>query len=129
MRRVIAGHCGLPFTQIVDGRLWHNSGALGMPANDGTARVWFSLLREAAGGIEIEHRAIDYDCAPQQQKMRAARLPDGYINALATGIWPSDDILPTAEKRATGIARKAETVFWSGARARAATTPRRAAAA
>ena len=125
---VIAGHCGLPFTQIVDGRLWHNSGALGMPANDGTARVWFSILREAAGGIEIEHRAIAYDCAPQQQKMRAARLPDGYINALATGLWPSDDILPAAEKRATGIARKAETVFWSGAPRRAAATPRRAAA-
>jgi predicted phosphodiesterase len=36
---VLAGHCGMPFTQMLDGRLWHNSGALGMPANDGTARV------------------------------------------------------------------------------------------
>ena len=35
---VIGGHCGIPFTQIVDGKLWHNAGAIGMPANDGTTR-------------------------------------------------------------------------------------------
>src|SRR5205085_3979920 len=41
---VIAGHCGIPFTEVVAGKLWHNAGAIGMPANDGTPRVWFSLL-------------------------------------------------------------------------------------
>ena len=29
---VVAGHCGVPFTRIVDGHLWHNPGAIGMPA-------------------------------------------------------------------------------------------------
>jgi len=33
---VIGGHCGLPFTRMVDGLLWHNPGAIGVPANDGT---------------------------------------------------------------------------------------------
>ena len=37
---VIAGHTGIPFTRLVGDRVWHNSGALGMPANDGTPRVW-----------------------------------------------------------------------------------------
>src|SRR5262249_47365854 len=60
---VIAGHCGLPFTQVVAGRLWHNAGAVGMPANDGTARVWFSLFTPRDGGIAVEHRALDYDHA------------------------------------------------------------------
>jgi predicted phosphodiesterase len=32
---VIGGHCGLPFTEVVDGRIWHNAGVIGMPANDG----------------------------------------------------------------------------------------------
>ena len=41
---ILSGHSGLPFSQVIDGQLWHNSGALGMPANDGTARVWFSIL-------------------------------------------------------------------------------------
>ena len=45
---VIAGHCGLPFTQSVSGYLWHNSGAIGMPANDGTPRVWYSIISRAA---------------------------------------------------------------------------------
>ena len=35
---VIGGHCGLPFTKVVGDRLWHNPGAIGMPANDGTPR-------------------------------------------------------------------------------------------
>jgi len=67
---VIAGHCGLPFTQAINGQLWHNAGAVGMPANDGTPRVWFSLLRAEAEGITIEHRALDYDFATAAAKMR-----------------------------------------------------------
>jgi hypothetical protein len=34
---VIAGHCGLPFTRLIGQALWHNAGAIGMPADDGTA--------------------------------------------------------------------------------------------
>jgi hypothetical protein len=41
---VAAGHCGLPFSRLVAGRLWHNAGVVGMPANDGTPHVWFSTL-------------------------------------------------------------------------------------
>src|SRR5437660_1227559 len=41
---VIAGHCGLPFTQAISARLWHNAGVVGLPANDGTTRVWYSVL-------------------------------------------------------------------------------------
>jgi predicted phosphodiesterase len=26
---IVAGHCGLPFTQAIDGRLWHNPGVVG----------------------------------------------------------------------------------------------------
>jgi predicted phosphodiesterase len=50
---VIAGHCGLPFTQVVDGRLWHNAGVVGMPANDGTPRGWFSLITPIDGSLQI----------------------------------------------------------------------------
>ena len=35
---IIGGHSGLPFTQTLGSRLWHNPGAIGMPANDGTPR-------------------------------------------------------------------------------------------
>ncbi|HZB91015.1 MAG TPA: radical SAM protein [Stellaceae bacterium] len=111
---VIAGHCGVPFTQVIDGRLWHNAGAVGMPANDGTPRVWFSLLTPEAGGIAVEHGALAYDHRRAAAKMRAAHLPEGYAAALETGLWPSADVLPPAELAAAGAALSPGRVLWQG---------------
>jgi len=101
---VIAGHCGLPFTRTVEGRLWHNSGAVGMPANDGTLRGWFSVLSPTPDGLAIEHVAFDYDHAAAAGAMRAAGLPEAYAGALETGLWPSCDVLPPPELAARGLA-------------------------
>jgi predicted phosphodiesterase/pyruvate-formate lyase-activating enzyme len=109
---VIAGHCGIPFTQTIDARLWHNSGAIGMPANDGTPRVWFSVLAPTAEGIEVEHGALGYDHAVAAAKMRAARLPEGYAAALETGLWPSCDVLPAKELAARAEALPEGRVLW-----------------
>jgi hypothetical protein len=71
---VIAEHCGLPFTRQSDGRLWHNAGVVGMPANDGAPRVWFSVLTPSDGGILIEHQTLDYDHAATAARMPQRRL-------------------------------------------------------
>ena len=110
---VIGGHCGLPFTQVVQGRLWHNAGAVGMPANDGTPRVWFSLLTPQAGGLAIEHRALAYDHAAAAARMRRAGLPEGYAAALETGLWPSCDVLPFKEIRERGVPLAPGRVAWT----------------
>jgi len=110
---IIAGHCGLPFTQTIDGQLWHNAGAIGMPANDGTPRVWFSLLRAEADGIAIEHRALDYDFSTAAAKMRRADLPQEYAACLETGLWPSCDVLPLKEIHERGAALEPGSAFWS----------------
>lgn len=92
---IIAGHSGLPFTRQIGGRLWHNSGALGLPANDGTRDGWYSLLTPLAdGGVEIEHRRLRYDARAAAGVMRAAGLPDDYARTLETGIYPQDNSLP-----------------------------------
>lgn len=105
---VIAGHTGLPFTRVFsDGRVWQNSGALGMPANDGTPRVWVSLMFPSDHGPQFEHIALEYDYRAAAQKMRDQNLPEGYASALETGLWPSLDILPEAERQITGIIRAA----------------------
>src|ERR1051326_1251680 len=109
---VIAGHCGLPFTQIIRGKLWHNPGAIGMPANAGTPRPWFSLLVPQAHGLRIEHRALDYDHAAAARKLRAAGLPEEYALALLTGMWPSCDVLPYREIRERGVALRAGHALW-----------------
>jgi predicted phosphodiesterase len=110
---IIAGHCGLPFTQTIDGQLWHNAGAIGMPANDGTPRVWFSLLRADADGIVIEHRALDYDFSTAAAKIRGAGLPEEYAASLETGLWPSCDVLLLKELHERGAALEPGSAFWS----------------
>jgi hypothetical protein len=50
---VIGGHCGLPFTRIGPAGLWHNPGVIGMPANDGTPRGWYSVLTPGPAGLTV----------------------------------------------------------------------------
>lgn len=73
---IVAGHCG--FSQGIGPGIWHNAGVIGMPANDGMPRVWYSLLTPAKDGLSIEHRALEYDFARAAAKMRRARLPEEY---------------------------------------------------
>ncbi len=109
---VIGGHCGLPFTRRVGRQLWHNAGAIGMPANDGTARGWFSLLTPGPDGIAIRTLPLAYDHCGAARAMRAGGLPEGYAAALERGIWPSFDILPPEEQAATGRRLDPATVMW-----------------
>ena len=109
---VIGGHCGIPFTRMVDGLLWHNPGAIGVPANDGTPRVWFSVLEPGHGAIEIRHLPLDYDYGAAASTMRDARLPEGYAEALSSGLWPSLDVLPPEELARTGQALAPQTLRW-----------------
>lgn len=109
---IVAGHCGIPFTQVIDGRLWHNAGAIGMPANDGTPQVWYSILSPRREGVAIEHHALDYDHRRAAAKMRRERLPEGYAEALESGLWPSCDVLPAAEFGQRGAALTPGAVLW-----------------
>jgi predicted phosphodiesterase len=109
---IIAGHCGLPFTQVINGLLWHNPGVIGLPANDGTARVWYSVLTPGAGGLAIDHRAFDYDHNGAADAMLREGLPPDYRVALETGLWPSCDVLPAAELHDRGVPLKPSTTIW-----------------
>jgi uncharacterized radical SAM superfamily Fe-S cluster-containing enzyme len=109
---VIAGHCGLPFTQMIGGRLWHNAGVIGMPANDGTPRVWYSIVTVSCDAVNIEHRALAYDYETAAAKMRHACLPEEYAGALETGLWPNCDVLPWREIRERGVPLKESQVQW-----------------
>ena len=110
---IMAGHCGLPFTQAINGQLWHNAGAIGMPANDGTPRVWFSHLSIEANGAVIEHCPLDYDYVTAASKIRRARLPEEYAASLETGLWPTCDVLPLKEVHDRGVALEPGRAFWS----------------
>jgi predicted phosphodiesterase len=99
---VIAGHCGIPFARKVGRGIWINAGAIGMPADDGTPRIWFALLTPGEAGLTVEILPLEYDHAAAAAAMRAAGLPEGYAAALGSGIWPSCDVLPPAERARRG---------------------------
>lgn len=100
---LIAGHCGLPFSQSLDGLLWLNPGVIGMPANDSTQRVWYMLMEMQEGEIRYMHRSFEYDFKQAQRLMHQYHLPDAYAHTLSSGIWDNMDILPDQEKKAQGI--------------------------
>jgi hypothetical protein len=113
---VIGGHSGLPFSEIVPGsgggHLWHNAGVIGLPANDGTPRVWYALLRPGPTGLEIEHLPLAYDHAAAAAAIRAAGLPAAYAETLENGLWPADDVMPEADRARRGRAiQPAKLVF------------------
>ena len=99
---IVAGHCGLPFTQSIGGKLWHNPGTAGLPANDGTPLIWCSVILATDDELIIEHVALAYDHATAATKMRAAGLTEAYALALDTGLWPSCETLPPGEAKAAG---------------------------
>jgi hypothetical protein len=131
---IICGHSGIPFTRVLKARqgslqakrgttnlMWHNSGALGMPANDGTPRVWFSVLAPRQHGIDIVVHPLEYDHqAASRAIMESNFLNRGYGDALLSGIWPSLDILPAEEHMATGHPLDADVLgaIWPDARRR-----------
>jgi len=99
---ILAGHAGLPFADEQAGHCWLNAGVIGMPANDGTPRVWYLLLDDATSGLEYSFHAFTYDNGKANQLMSANGLPDSYAHTLLTGIWDNCEILPAAEKSLQG---------------------------
>ena len=100
---LVGGHCGLPFHRVLDdGRMWLNAGVVGLPANDGTARVWYAILTPQDDGLRVAFHALDYDHAAAAAALRASGLPHAYAETLSSGLWPNMDILPTAERAHQG---------------------------
>jgi predicted phosphodiesterase len=107
---VVAGHAGVPFIEKVDAGEWFNPGVIGMPANDGTPDVWYGLIALDAGDLLLSTRRLAYDHIAAAAAMRRAGHADGYARTLVTGLWPSLDVFPPAERAATGQKLRQRTV-------------------
>lgn len=99
---VIAGHCGIPFVSRSRDAVWFNPGVIGMPANDGTAEVWYGLIHSEHGALQLSTHRLTYDHGAAAAAMRRFGHANGYARTLVTGLWPSLDVLPKVEREATG---------------------------
>ena len=99
---ILAGHCGLPFHHAQDGLLWLNAGVIGMPANDGTPRVWYLTLDIQEEVFLYRHQSYVYDHESAASRMEQHRLPREYSETLRTGLWDNCEILPEEETGAMG---------------------------
>lgn len=99
---IIAGHAGLPFITRSGHQTWFNPGVVGMPANDGTPDVWYGLITLGRDGVTLSTHRLAYDHRTASATMRRFGYANGYARALVTGLWPSLDILPEAERGMTG---------------------------
>ena len=99
---VIAGHAGVPFIEKVGSGIWFNPGVIGMPANDGTPDAWYGLIRWEDGHIVLSTHRLAYDHHAAAAAMRRCGHANGYARTLVTGLWPSLDVFPPAERAATG---------------------------
>ncbi|MGH6814997.1 MAG: metallophosphoesterase family protein, partial [Hyphomicrobiaceae bacterium] len=107
---VIAGHAGLPFVARTGRGIWFNPGVVGMPANDGTPQVWYGSIEPDSSGIRLSTRRLAYDHRAAAAAMRRWGHANGYARTLVTGLWPSLDILPPAERQAAGRRLRPKTV-------------------
>lgn len=100
---ILCGHSGIHFTSIINDKVWHNAGAVGMPANDGTTRGWYSIISQEDGRIKFAHKVLEYDYQSAADIMRNHGLVE-YVQGVENGRWPSLDVLPDLEKAQVGIA-------------------------
>ena len=56
---ILNAHCGLPFTQILDGNLWLNASTIGMLGNDGTERAWYAVMKTQPDDLNTRLKRLD----------------------------------------------------------------------
>ncbi len=99
---ILAGHCGLPFVDEKDGKIWLNSGVIGMPANDGETSVWYTILNDLNGELTYAFHRLEYDFKTAHALMLENKLPRSYAQTLLNGIWDNTEIMPETEAAQQG---------------------------
>ncbi len=99
-RLLLCTHTGIPWQREVAGTLIVNVGALGRPANDGRTDVRYAVIDLDGGVIErVELVALAYDWRAQASSMRAAGLPEPFVETIETGWWTTClEIVPPRER-------------------------------
>lgn len=82
------GHTHRPWHRVVDGIHFVNTGSVGRP-KDGDWRAGYVRLELGAGGARVEHVRVAYDVEATIAGVRAAGLPEEFVEFLRTGGKPA----------------------------------------
>jgi predicted phosphodiesterase len=99
---LLCTHTGIPWQRRVADTLVVNVGAVGRPANDGRVETWYAVLDVADGRVTAELVPVAYDWRAQAEAMRAAGLPEPFVETIETGWWTTCLEIVPAEERSRG---------------------------
>lgn len=91
---------GSPGSGRSRGRGSSTSAPSGARANDGRTAVRYAVIDLAGGRVErVELVALDYDWRAQAASMRAAALPEPFVETIETGWWTTClEVVPPRER-------------------------------
>ena len=94
-------HTGIKWKRrLPSGRLFVNVGVLGRPENDGSRRVWYTILRGMKDRVTSEFVPVNYDAERLALEMREEELPEEFAETIESGWWTTClEILPEKERR------------------------------
>jgi len=96
---ILCTHSGLPWQRRLGDAVVVNVGVLGKPANDGRTDVRYAVVDVAGGVASAEIVRLDYDWPAQAASMRAAALPEPFVETIETGWWTTClESLPPVER-------------------------------
>jgi predicted phosphodiesterase len=96
---LLCTHTGIPWQRRVGETLVVNVGAVGRPANDGRTDTWYAVLELDRGEARAQLVPLAYDWRAQAASMRAAGLPEPFVETIETGWWTTClEIVPAAER-------------------------------
>jgi len=98
---ILCTHSGIKWhRRLGDGRHLVNVGVIGRPENDGTARVWYTLLTAEPGReLQGEFVPVRYDHETLAREMEAEALPTEFVETVRTGWWTTClEVLPGRER-------------------------------
>jgi predicted phosphodiesterase len=96
---LLCTHTGIHWQRLLpSGRRVVNVGALGRPANDGRAEVWYAFY-DSKKSDPFELVPLAYDHQRLAREMEKERLPSEFVETTLTGWWTTClEILPAKER-------------------------------
>lgn len=93
-------HTGIKWHRtLAEGRHAVNVGVIGRPENDGTPRVWYTILRTGPE-VAVEFVPVEYDHERLAWEMEEEGLPAEFVETVRTGWWTTCmEILPAKERK------------------------------